>query len=154
VLGARVRLIVALLAAALMVPALDTAAVAATAAEKYANSAFRATNAQRIERDLTKLDRHKCLRRMAVAHAKRMANREEISHQDLTKVLGRCNMQSVGENVAAGYKTGKAAVNKGWMNSPLHKLNIVNPAWRRMGIGARKGEDGRWYVSQLFGHKA
>ena len=144
---------VALLAALLVVPALAPPAAALTAAEKYANSAFRATNVQRAEHDLTQLDRHKCLRRMAVVHAKRMAEAEEISHQDLTKVLGRCNMQSVGENVAVGYKTGKATVNQGWMNSPLHKANIVNPAWRKMGIGARKGEDGRWYVCQLFGKK-
>lgn len=149
-----VALVAALVAAMLIVPALAPPAAALTAAQKYANSAFRATNVQRAEHDLTKLDRHKCLRRMAVRHAKRMAGAEEISHQDLTKVLSRCNMQTVGENVATGYKTGKATVNKGWMNSPLHRLNILNPAWRKMGIGARKGEDGRWYVCQLFGERA
>ena len=144
---------VALVAAIFIVPAFDSAALALTPAEKYANSAFRATNAQRAERGLTKLDRHKCLRRMAVAQAKRMANREEIFHQDLGRVLGRCNMQAAAENVAAGYKTGKAAVNQGFMKSPVHQLNILNPAWRKMGIGARKGEDGRWYICQLFGKK-
>lgn len=145
---------VALLAAMFIVPALDSAAVALTAAEKYANSAFRATNAQRAERDLTKLDRHKCLRRKAVAQAKRMANREEIFHQDVGKVLVDCQMQAGAENVASGFKTGKAAVNQGFMKSPVHQLNIVNPAWRKMGIGARKGDDGRWYICQLFGKKA
>ena len=151
--GARVRLIVVPWAATLLVLALDSPAVALTAAEKYANSAFRATNAQRAELDLTRLGRHKCLIRMAAAQARRMANREEIFHQDLTKVLSGCDMQSVGENVAAGFRTGRAAVNKGWMRSPLHRLNIVNPTWRRMGIAARKGEDGRWYICQLFGRK-
>ena len=63
-------------------------------------------------------------------------------------------MRPSGENVASGFKTGKATVNQGWMKSPGHRLNILNPVYRRMGIGARKGDDERWYVCQLFGRKA
>ena len=135
-------------------PALDSSAVALTAAEKYARSAFKATNVNRVEHEVEKVDRHKCLRRLAVAQAKKMANREEIFHQDLGPVLTECGMRAVGENVASGFKSGKATVNQGWMKSPGHRVNILNPVYRLMGIGARKGDDDRWYVCQLFGRKA
>ena len=45
-------------------------------------------------------------------------------------------------------------VNDGWMNSEGHRANILNPSFRLMGIGARKGHDGRWYVAQVFGRRA
>ena len=45
-------------------------------------------------------------------------------------------------------------VNDGWMNSEGHRANILNPSFRLMGIGARKGHNGRWYVAQVFGRKA
>lgn len=152
--GTRTRVLIALLLAALTVPALDSSAAALTAAEKYAQSAFKATNANRVENGISKVERHKCLRRLAVAQAKKMANRGEIFHQDLGPVLTACGMRAAGENVATGFKTGKATVNQGWMQSPSHKVNILNPVYRHMGIGARKGDDDRWYVSQLLGRKA
>ena len=39
------------------------------------------------------------------------------------------------------------------MNSEGHRANILKPDYRLMGIGARKGSDGLWYVSQVFGRK-
>jgi uncharacterized protein YkwD len=60
----------------------------------------------------------------------------------------------VGENVAYGYPNGRSVVNDGWMRSPGHRANILNPDFRLMGIGARKGHDGRWYVAQVLGRKA
>lgn len=152
--GTRARVRLALLLAVLLVPALDSPAVARTAAEKYAHSAVKATNANRVDNDLEKVTLHKCLRKRAVVQARKMANREEIFHQDLVAVLTRCGMTNVGENVAVGFRTGRATVNKGWMKSPEHRVNILSPVFRRMGIGARKGDDGRWYVCQLFGKKA
>lgn len=152
--GTRTRVLIALLLAVLTIPALDSPAAALTAAEKYAQSAFKATNVNRVEHGIDKVERHRCLRRLAVAQAKRMANREDIFHQDLGPVMTACGMRASGENVAVGFRTGKAAVNKGWMQSPTHKVVLLNPVYRHMGIGARKGDDDRWYVCQLFGRKA
>lgn len=150
----RVRMSGGLLLAVLAVPALVSPAVALTAAETYAHSAFKATNANRVDNGIDRVDLNRCLRRMAVVQARKMANREEQFHQDLVPVLTNCEMSNVGENVAFGYKSGRATVNQGWMKSPGHRLNILNPVFKRMGIGARKGEDGKWYVCQLFGKKA
>ena len=66
-------------------------------------------------------------------------------------MLRECKLGTAGENVAYGYRTGKSVVNDGWMNSEGHRANILNPSFKLMGIGARKGHDGRWYVSQVFG---
>ena len=67
--------------------------------------------------------------------------------------MRECKLDTAGENVAYGYRTGKSVVNDGWMNSEGHRANILSPSFKLMGIGARKGHDGRWYVSQVFGRK-
>jgi uncharacterized protein YkwD len=80
-----------------------------------------------------------------------MANQERMFHQELGPMMSACHLQMAGENVAYGYPTGKAVVNQGWMHSEGHRANILEPRYRRMAIAARKGDDGRWYVSQVFG---
>ena len=82
-----------------------------------------------------------------------MAHREQIFHQDLGVLLRTCGLSTAGENVAYGYPTGRSVVNNGWMHSEGHRANILNPAFKLMGIAARKGHDGSWYVSQVFGRK-
>jgi uncharacterized protein YkwD len=128
-------------------------AQAQSGAGKYAQQAFTATNANRTHNGLKQLKANDCLKRAAVRQAKAMAQREEIFHQDLGAVLKSCKLGTAGENVAYGYPTGKSVVNDGWMNSEGHRANILNPSFRLMGIGARKGHDGRWYVAQVFGAK-
>lgn len=57
---------------------------------------------------------------------------------------------TMGENVAYGYPT-PAAVMDGWMNSPGHRANILNCAFKDIGVGVAKGSDGRLYWTQDFG---
>ena len=84
-----------------------------------------------------------------------MAQQEQMFHQD----LGRRDAASASSTPRARTSptatgTGKSVVNDGWMNSEGHRANILNPSFRLMGIGARKGHDGRWYVAQVFGRRA
>ena len=120
---------------------------------RYAQKAFSATNAQRAEEGLPALRKNKCLRRAAVRQATVMAQREQLFHQDLGAVLAACHLSAAGENVAAGYPNGTSVVNNGWMTSDGHRANILSPSFTLMGIGARKGHNGRWYVAQVFGRK-
>jgi uncharacterized protein YkwD len=129
-------------------------AASQTAEGRYAEQAIVATNAQRTEAGLRELRANKCLRRAAVRQATRMAQREEMFHQDLGAVLSDCHLNAAGENVASGYPSGRSVVNHGWMHSEGHRANILNPLFTLIGIGARKGHDGQWYVAQVFGHKA
>ena len=102
--GTRARILMALLVAVLLVPALDSSAVALTAAEKYARSAFRATNVDRVEHEIDKVDRRECLRRLAVAQARKMANREEIFHQDSRPGADRVRDASRRRDACPGFK--------------------------------------------------
>ncbi|HEX5088863.1 MAG TPA: CAP domain-containing protein [Nocardioides sp.] len=125
-----------------------------TPAGKYAQQAFAATNANRTHNGLKALKANDCVKHAAVRQAKLMAQREQMFHQDLGRVMRDCKLNTAGENVAYGFPSGRSVVNDGWMNSEGHRANILNPSFRLMGIGARKGHDGRWYVAQVFGRKA
>ena len=148
--------LVSLLAGAvtvLVLVGLTPATAQASPATDYANAAFKATNERRVAHDRVRLSRGDCLQRYARRQAIRMAEQRRMFHQDLGPILRRCGQSMVGENVAYGYPTGRAVV-RAWMNSSGHRANILEPRYRRMGLAARKGSDGRWYVSQVFGRPA
>jgi uncharacterized protein YkwD len=148
------------LVASLLSPAVATGLAGAPAEaggrpeRGYAHQAFTATNADRADEGLRALKANHCLQHAAVRQARLMAVREQIFHQDLGRVLRDCKLDTAGENVAYGYPSGRSVVDDGWMNSEGHRANILNRAFSLMGIGARKGHDGQWYVAQVFGHKA
>jgi uncharacterized protein YkwD len=127
---------------------------AGRAAAGYAQSAYAATNDQRAQSGLDALEPLRCLDRAADRQAKAMARIEKMFHQDIGKLLSACGLDLVGENVAYGFPDGESVVRDGWMKSPPHRANILNPSFELMGLGARKGHDGRWYVSQVFGRAA
>ena len=125
----------------------------ASPASAYGSTAFDATNHQRVRRDRRALRTNACLRKYAVQQAQRMANRERIWHQDLQRILRDCHMQRVGENVAAGFPSGRTVVDDGWMESRSHRANLLERRFRLMKVAARKGDDGRWYAAQVFGRR-
>ncbi len=59
---------------------------------------------------------------------------------------GRCS----GENIAYGQATPRA-VFEGWMKSPGHRANILNPSYRHIGISTGTGTVGRLWVMELGG---
>ncbi len=55
------------------------------------------------------------------------------------------------ENAFCGYVTPQQAID-GWMNSPGHRANLLDPNHREIGLGYYRREgDGRGYVAQKFG---
>jgi uncharacterized protein YkwD len=55
------------------------------------------------------------------------------------------------ENAFCGYLSPEAAI-QGWMNSPGHRTNLLDPDWREIGVGYyRRNSDGRGYITQDFG---
>lgn len=146
----------------LLAAALLTALVAPTSAAPrvmsrtaaqttYSRDAVHATNVARVRHDRATLNRSSCLAQKAWAQAHRMARQRRIFHQDLGPVLRDCHLTYAGENVAFGYRTGTAVVFQGWMRSPDHRANILSRHYRLIAVGAVRGGDGRWYVSQVFG---
>lgn len=67
--------------------------------------------------------------------------------------------QTSAENVAAGYSSA-AAVVEGWMNSPSHRANILNPNVTQMGLGYyylandTGSLDYQHYWTQVFGTRS
>ena len=48
----------------------------------------------------------------------------------------------------------KSAI-QGWMNSPGHRVNLLDPDFNEIGVGYyRRDSDGRGYVTQDFGNDA
>ncbi|WP_455352232.1 CAP domain-containing protein [Streptomyces sp. SYSU K217416] len=56
---------------------------------------------------------------------------------------------TLGENIARG-QADAAAVMNSWMNSPGHRANILNCAFKEIGVGVHAGDGGPWWT-QNFG---
>ncbi|MGE3180776.1 MAG: CAP domain-containing protein [Phycisphaerae bacterium] len=63
------------------------------------------------------------------------------------------NYLTIGENLAGGQETAQEAMD-GWMNSPGHRANILNPDFEELGVGIRAGGDYGMYWVQEFGKPA
>jgi uncharacterized protein YkwD len=105
-------------------------------------------NEARVSNGLSPLLRIDTLDALALEHSQNMAKTGVLSHDgfdtradSIERSLGS---SYVGENVAMGYESAKAFVD-GWLNSPGHRANIMNPSYRRTGIGYYKS-----YATQIF----
>ena len=104
-------------------------------------------NIERTKRELDPLSIDSQLDQAANFHNDEMVRADTMSHQ----LPGEANLGErvsakgydwtrVAENVAAGYTTPEAVV-EGWMNSPGHKENILNPEFIHIGIGYEYAPD-------------
>jgi uncharacterized protein YkwD len=76
----------------------------------------------------------------AAVHAQDMAKRGRLSHQGSDKSMpadrvtrARYAWAAVAENVAGGQETAEEVVG-GWLKSPAHCTNLMNPGFSEMGI--------------------
>jgi len=123
-------------------------------------------NQERSAHGLSALVRSQSLTNAARYHAADMAHDNYFDHDTYDRIDGqltkRCGAWARistyysganGENAAAGYGT-PAAVMSGWMNSPGHKSNILNPSTTAIGVGYANGPgDYHHYWVQDFGTK-
>jgi uncharacterized protein YkwD len=145
---ARPRLGAALTALALVLAALVTgAATAGPAAASTVESTFTGQlNQERSSRGVPRLATRSDLVAVARAQAGRMASRDLLYHNpNLTTAVH--HWRWVGENV--GYGPTESSVHRAFMNSPLHKANILDRDYTEIGIGAVV-RDGRVWVAQVF----
>ncbi len=99
------------------------------------------------------------LRCAARVHSKDMADRAFFDHtnpdgEDPFVRMERAGYSyfTAGENIAAGQPT-PSDVMQGWMDSPGHCRNIMNPDFAEIGIGTFESEGGvyRYLWTQTFG---
>jgi uncharacterized protein YkwD len=98
-------------------------------------------NGARSGEDLNQLYCDRELARVAQRHAKDMCDHDYVSHtsRDGRSMVDRVDQakidyMAVGENVAMGQKTPEH-VHEGWMGSELHRANILNDMFSRLGVG-------------------
>lgn len=121
-------------------------------------------NKERTDRGLTPLQLNSTLRVIAEVKTADMIALQYFAHvapdgTDIGILANRYHYEylRVGENLAMGDFTSDADVMAGWMNSPGHRANILNPEYTEIGIAALQGmHDGRlmWYAVQEFGRPA
>jgi uncharacterized protein YkwD len=102
-------------------------------------------NAARTSHGLAPLRESASLTSYAHAHARQMARRGGLFHTANFNVI--CCWSAVGENVA--YNRTVTRVHVSLMHSPPHRANILNPAFRQVGIGIVKYGGSLW-VTQVF----
>jgi uncharacterized protein YkwD len=114
-------------------------------------------NAERAKAGCGALRTDERLRNAARAHSADMAKQNYFSHvsQDGSSFVDRIaragypRNSAAAENIAYGYATA-ADVVKGWMNSEGHRKNILNCAYKAVGVGlAYRGSTPYW--TQDFG---
>ena len=107
-------------------------------------------NVVRRQHGLARLLPTKSLRKMATIHDRDMLNTGVFSHNgEGTTFTGRVHrhvrFRGVGEAIA--WSTAQVSawtVVKMWMNSPPHRAELLNPTYRRIGVGAASGQLGRY----------
>ncbi|MEO5509793.1 MAG: CAP domain-containing protein [Longimicrobiales bacterium] len=147
-------------AAARPLPASSAAAAAASEAA-IARDVIVAGNAARARGDVAELASSPGANRAAMEYAQELANRHEIDHT--SRVAGREDVGSrlqaagvkwirVGENLAMfSPRIGIAESSiTGWLNSPGHRHNLLNPLYRLTGAGVARDERGYYYVVQIY----
>lgn len=133
-----------------------TAAISALPRQVPIRRMARATvcliNRRRASRGLRRLRLNRRLSKAAVWHTHDMVHRHYFAHisrngNDIvarlrkSRYLGGRFAWMVGENLAWGSGSRGTAreIVRGWMHSPAHRRNMLNPRFREIGIGVRVG---------------
>jgi uncharacterized protein YkwD len=122
------------------------------------------TNAERRKRNLPLLQSSDALRFVARKHSGNMCSTKHFNHESVhfpkgwrhfATRLKRVGVATGGENI--GYQTiardrdlwARKMVH-GWMRSPSHRRNILEPRFRYLGVGVRACDDRLGYATQVF----
>jgi uncharacterized protein YkwD len=92
-----------------------------------------------------------------------LARRRRLSHQsdrpgrrtmaERLDSAGAANWIAAGENLAAVHSAEPRLVEtivQGWLDSPGHRRNLLEPTYSRAGTGVARGADGYWYIAQVY----
>lgn len=132
------------------------AAVAGVAGSPVALEVVALVNEARAAHGLAPVTVDIALARVAGAHSRQMASAGRMAHDGIGNGTPSERIRAAlpkarrtAENVAAG-QPDAAAVMRGWMDSPGHRANILDPQLRRIGVDVAPGTDGRPYWTQVF----
>jgi uncharacterized protein YkwD len=114
------------------------------------------TNEARAKENLPKLKPNALLGQAAQAHAENMVRKNQMSHVldgktpgDRAKEAGY-KFVTVGENLGHGPKLDPRKVFELWMNSPVHRKNILEEEYDEIGLAQVRDKGGEvWYVQEF-----
>jgi uncharacterized protein YkwD len=114
---------------------------------------YRATNHSRQNHELRHVDIHFRISKLARRHSIAMANRGSIFHSSRPVIEGRylegVRWNTWGENV--GVTPGTVSELQGaFMDSPLHRANILNRTFRKVAVGTYRDDEGLLWVTIFF----
>ncbi len=119
----------------------------------------REVNAVRARHGLVPLRRDAELDAVARAHSADMAHRGYLAHESPEGVnpaqrLVRAGLQGftlAGENVGlTNLAPPNQEILRGWLASPIHRRNLLAPAFNATGLGIAPAPDGTLYYTQLY----
>lgn len=149
----------AMLTISILMAALSTPIQAGSFNTIFEQQVIGLVNDIRLDMNLSLLGHDYRLRDAAIAHSMDMASTPCFQHESCDGTLSSTRVWSyypqpsgIGENIAAGYITPEEVVT-GWVNSPGHYANIVNPIWNGIGVGYYFEESSPYqhYWTQNFG---
>src|SRR5438552_15883334 len=115
---------------------------------------FEALNRERAAQGLSALQWDDVLFKAARRHALRMANLNMLEHQlpNESNLEGRlaeagARFSVIAENIAVG--ASPQIIHAGWMDSPGHRRNILDPRLTSVGIAAVRGPGGLFAVQDF-----
>src|SRR5947209_7305321 len=115
------------------------------------------TNKERARKDLPPLEPDPILCRVARAHSANMVRKGEMKHVlDGKNPAQRVDEAGydygrVGENIAFSDGLHPAEIVRSWMNSKVHRENILNSKFKHIGLGVARNDKDEVYYTQVFG---
>ncbi|HEY1859398.1 MAG TPA: CAP domain-containing protein [Gemmataceae bacterium] len=116
-----------------------------------------ATNKEREKENLPALKPNPILFEAARAHSANMAKQGKMEHEldgktpaDRIKAAGY-DYAYIAENIGVSNGNSPGGIVKAWMESKIHKENILNEKCTEIGIGVVKNDKGETYYTQEFG---
>ena len=118
------------------------------------SAALASVNAFRAEKGLRGLSMDDRLMRTAARQSAAMAVRDKMDHTVAGRLDGRIEAEgyrwsTIAENIGRTYATYPRAM-AGWIASPHHRANLLNPAVTEIGFAGARTKDGRNYWTQVF----
>ncbi|HZT79773.1 MAG TPA: CAP domain-containing protein [Gemmataceae bacterium] len=114
------------------------------------------TNKEREKAKLPPLKYNAVLHKVARGHSANMAKKREMSHKldgknpyERLEAAGY-KYAGMAENIAVTTDKTPAQIVKDWMESKIHRENILTKEFTEIGIGVVKNEQGEVYYTQVF----
>ncbi|HNX42352.1 MAG TPA: CAP domain-containing protein [Candidatus Aminicenantes bacterium] len=118
---------------------------------------FALVNAERTKAGLPPLKKENRLERIALRHSEKMASEGRLSHRfpDYPELRERLFAEGLtftafAENVALSSERSPERVHQGFMDSPSHRANLLNPSYNAIGVGVSLDGEGDLYITEIF----